>query len=89
MVVKGVSKCVLELHDTGSDYFEKAIFFVKPEYSGEENSRLEARAAQSVRNAVPPRLRRREQKRRLRGGFWLAVGAALGAGVTALLNLLF
>lgn len=88
MVIKGVSKCVLELHDTGSDYFEKAIFFVKPEYSGEESSRLEARAAQSVRKAVPPKLRRREQKRRMHGFWLLAAGTVIGAAATALLNLL-
>ena len=30
-MVKGVNRQVLEIHETGCEYFEKALFFVKPE----------------------------------------------------------
>ena len=31
-MVKGVNRQVLEIHETGCEYFEKALFFVKPEF---------------------------------------------------------
>lgn len=30
-MVKGVSKCVIEVNNTDSEYFERAILFVRPE----------------------------------------------------------
>ena len=33
-MIKGVNKQVLEISETQNGFFEKAIFFVKPEYSG-------------------------------------------------------
>lgn len=30
-MVKGVSKCVIEVNNTQSEYFERAILFVRPE----------------------------------------------------------
>ncbi len=39
-MIKGVNRQVLEIHDTGSKYFEKAILFVKPEYSTLSEKRL-------------------------------------------------
>lgn len=32
-MIKGVNRQVLEIHETGTKYFEKALFFVRPEYS--------------------------------------------------------
>lgn len=39
-MIKGVNRQVLEIHDTGNKYFEKALFFVKPEYSTLSENRL-------------------------------------------------
>ena len=33
-MIKGINKQVLEVLEPSNDYFEKALFFVKPEYSG-------------------------------------------------------
>ena len=40
-MVKGVNRQVLEIRDPGSPYFERAFFFVKPEYAftGEQTLR--------------------------------------------------
>ena len=35
-MIKGVNKQVLEVTNTENPYFEKIIFFVKPEYSSED-----------------------------------------------------
>ena len=32
-MIKGVNKQVLEINETQNGFFEKAIFFVKPEYT--------------------------------------------------------
>ena len=47
-MVKGVNRQVLEIHETGCDYFEKALFFVKPEYSRENEGKLKTKAVSSV-----------------------------------------
>ena len=36
MMIKGVNKQVLEVTNTENPYFEKIIFFVKPEYVNAE-----------------------------------------------------
>lgn len=39
-MIKGVNRQVLEIHDTGNQYFEKALLFVRPEYSTLSENRL-------------------------------------------------
>lgn len=39
-MIKGVNKQVLEVTNTENPYFEKIIFFVKPEYSSEDRAKL-------------------------------------------------
>lgn len=39
-MIKGVNKQVLEIIETENGYFEKALFFVKPEYSGYSENKL-------------------------------------------------
>ena len=39
-MIKGVNKQVLEITETQNGFFEKAIFFVKPEYSGMSEGKL-------------------------------------------------
>lgn len=31
-MVKGVNKSIIEINDTGSEYFEKIVFYVAPKY---------------------------------------------------------
>lgn len=85
MTVKGVSKCVLEVHELDNDYFEKAIFFVKPEYSGEEENRLRAGAKGALRRATPPKLKQREKKQKRLSLLYASIGAVCGAAVTGVL----
>ena len=85
MTVKGVSKCVLEVHELDNDYFEKAIFFVKPEYSGEEENRLRAGAKCALRRATPPKLKQREKKQKRLSLLYASIGAVCGAAVTGVL----
>ena len=44
MLVKGVSKTIIEVNNTGSQLFEKIVFYVTPEY-GNLNAKQLKRAA--------------------------------------------
>lgn len=49
-MIKGVNKQVLEINETQNSFFEKAIFFVKPEYSGLSEGRLKEKATKEMNN---------------------------------------
>ena len=53
-MIKGVNKQVLEISETQNGFFEKAIFFVKPEYSGMGEGRLKESAKKEIENAGRP-----------------------------------
>lgn len=56
-MIKGVNKQVLEINETQNGFFEKAIFFVKPEYSGMGEGRLKESARREIENAGRPPLK--------------------------------
>lgn len=47
-MIKGVNKQVLEICETQNGYFEKALFFVRPEYSGFSEGRLRENASREL-----------------------------------------
>lgn len=53
-MIKGVNKQVLEINETDNSFFEKAIFFVKPEYSGFSEGRLRENAKKELLLAGAP-----------------------------------
>ena len=53
-MIKGVNKQVLEINETQNGFFEKAIFFVKPEYSGMGEGRLRESAKKEIENTGKP-----------------------------------
>ncbi len=61
-MIKGVNKQVLEISETQNGFFEKAIFFVKPEYSGMGEGRLKESARKEIENAGKPPIRRYKYK---------------------------
>ena len=78
-MVKGVNRQVLEIHETGCDYFEKALFFVRPEFSGESDSKLKSKALNSIYNStgIP---KTRKQKIKSKALFVVELLASAGAG---------
>ena len=58
-MIKGVNKQVLEISETQNGFFEKAIFFVKPEYSGMGEGRLRESAEREIESAGKPPLKGR------------------------------
>ena len=87
-MTKGVNRQVLEIHETGSEYFEKAMFFVKPEYSHLSEKRLTSAATQSVKmqdTRIPP-TKKREVRSRLLLAAKLTAAAGVGAALTAIIK---
>ena len=48
-MVKGVNKNVIELGDTGNQYYDKAILFLKPEYADVQHDVLEKEAKNQIK----------------------------------------
>ena len=57
-MIKGVNKQVLEINEPQNGFFEKAIFFVKPEYCGMGEGRLRESAKKEIESAGKPPVRR-------------------------------
>lgn len=53
-MIKGVNRQVVEVSDTGCDYFEKIMFFVKPEYISISESKIRENASRIAGNASAP-----------------------------------
>lgn len=45
-MIRGVNRKIIEVNDTQNEYFERAIFFVRPERSGENQRKLYSLAMQ-------------------------------------------
>ena len=86
MMLKGVNKQVVEITNPESPYFEKVIFFVKPEYVNGDGDKLKKEARLLAKSAGKPP-RSRKTKREIR---YICIQSALcvGAGIaiTFLLN---
>ncbi len=50
-MIKGINRQVVEVKETGCEYFEKIMFFVKPEYAGISEGKIRDRAGIIAGNA--------------------------------------
>lgn len=57
-MIKGINKQVLEVLEPSNDYFEKALFFVKPEYSGYSENKLKELAQNELKSIIKPPLQK-------------------------------
>lgn len=88
-MIKGVNKQILEVTNTENPYFEKIIFFVKPEYKNADRKKLQKEAeALATITQKPPKIK--VSKRRIAK---IAMGSVLftltGFALSYLLNLIF
>ena len=86
-MIKGVNRQVLEMQDTGSEYFEKVLFFVNPKYSTLSEKTLREKAGLTLR--ATPKVPKTKKQRFKQAVIWAAnLTAAAGAGavLTALIK---
>lgn len=80
-VIKGVNRQVVEITQTQCEYFEKVLFFIKPEYSAVSEGDLKERATIIAQSAgMPPAARMK--KNRLRTALSMSAAACAGAIVS-------
>lgn len=84
-MLKGVNKQIVDIPQPDSAYFERAIFFVKPECSQISESKLRAKADEMVSMAsVPKNKNKKNGKEKIAYFLHYLISAGVGAGVTAL-----
>ncbi|MBQ3149940.1 MAG: hypothetical protein IJB86_01695 [Clostridia bacterium] len=82
-MIKGVNRQVVEITQTDCEYFERILFFVKPEFASVSEGKLRERAGMmSSSNDRPPATRIRKNK--LIQAACLGASAIIGAGAYAL-----
>lgn len=83
-MIKGVNHRVVEVTDTQSEYFDRIIFFVKPEHcdTSEGKIREKAKVIADVATAPPPS---RIKHARLKRFIKLFSAAVIGALITAII----
>lgn len=90
-MVKGVSKTVIVVNNTGSKLFEKIVFYVTPEYGNLSAKQLKKAASSFSFNydsVAVPTLRKRYRKKRMRLILAISLAALLSIGLLSLILLL-
>ncbi len=87
MMIKGVNHQMIEVTQTGSPFFERALLVLRADCTDTSPTRLEEEARRMLRTTggytALRRNRRREQLRRLA---WTLTGVLLGALIGYLMN---
>lgn len=63
-MLKGINKQVVEITRPDSTYFEKVIFFVKPEYASLSEDRIRSKAERFINDSERPPEKRKEKSRK-------------------------
>ena len=84
-MVKGINRQVLEIIEPDCAYFEKALFFVKPEYSKESDSKLRNQALKSIKSSSAPKTRKQKIKSKVFLIAELLSSAIVGSIITVLI----
>lgn len=79
-MLKGINHSVIEVNDTGNEYYERALLIVRPVYASAQRSMLEKEARRMLRELQAPAVfqRRGRWKALLQGGVCAALGLTAG-----------
>ena len=83
-MIRGISRQIIEVQETGNIYYERAYLVVRPEYASAERELLEKEARRILRNLDAPS----GMKRQRRISFWL-LRAVLPAALAVLAVVLY
>ena len=89
-MLKGVNHRVVEIAQPESAYFERVLFFVKPEFSDTSESKLKTKADSFIRDTDSPPGNQNNKQHRSKVFFIVKLlsAAAAGAAATALIQLM-
>ena len=85
-MIKGVNHRIIEVMESECEYFERVLFFVKPEYSALSEGTLRDRARAVASNSSAPPPSKIAQSRMMTIGALLG-SAAIGAAIAVVLCL--
>lgn len=87
-MIKGVNRSIIEVLETGSTYYERALLVIKPEYASAQRDVLEKEAKKILSEmGAPSSLKHKGSRLKLIVS--LATSAILGAAITSLCFLIF
>ena len=87
IMIKGVNRQVVEVRETGCDYFERIIFFVKPEYASLSEGKIRERASLIAGGTtLPPPTKTKDN--RLTGVLKILFGTLCGLAAGLAISLL-
>lgn len=85
-MIKGINRQVIEVTDTGSIYYERAILVVKPQFVSASKELLDREAKVVINGMKAPSAINRRRAKRLRL-YGLIIVAAISALMTLLITL--
>ena len=88
-MIKGVNRQVVEVQETDCDYFERILFFVKPEYASLSEGRIRERAsliAGKASAAPPTKMKRSMLLDAVKGAGCVLCGVGFGLLLSLLLR---
>ena len=83
-MIKGINHTMIELNETGNEYYERALLIVKPEYASAARAVLEDEAKKMLSELDVPSAVRAKRKK----WTWIAcmiISAVAGSFLTALI----
>lgn len=87
-MIKGINKQILEVTNPESPYFEKIIFFVRPQGQSAGEEKLKSEALKLSREMRKPPKTKKSAKQILQGLGLLALGLGAGISIVLILNIL-
>ncbi len=83
-MVKGVNKTIIEVNETGNKYFERVLFFVKPDYADVLHERLKAKAVTYIKESALVPVATVKKPKKKRKALPIAAAVLLAAGILSI-----
>ncbi|MGN0537875.1 MAG: hypothetical protein ACI4M3_07860 [Acutalibacteraceae bacterium] len=80
-MIRGISRNIIEVTETGSQYYDRALLVIKPEYASAQHELLEREAKRLLNEMGAPSMLQKH-KGRWKKVLFACVFALLGAGIS-------
>ncbi len=82
-MIRGINRSIIEVNDTGSVYYERAILLIKPEFASVQREILEREAKRILRETDAPSSMKNGRSK-IKKWMTLAAAAIIGSIITTL-----